>query len=366
MAYSFPSRLPGLLKLIVARYRFEKSESVAALVEAGRWGVDLGVVTDNWNGGEYGHDVIVYLPLELLATISTESRSNLCKRLKEDLNSLITRSNEYVYGVHLELADENDAEYQAALEFQSRPSPDPTTLGFWKQGLVRCFITHRDEHKAAAHRLGSALEEYGFSCFVAHDTVIPMREWRREIMFGLQTMEIMVVFLTDDFHDSTWTNQEVGFALGSNRPVVCLKLGKRAPQGFVDHIQAVAGDLSEPESAAANLYPHLAAALNASDRLNNGLIEAFLKSSSYTDAKSRFDRMTKTVSDLSDEQIARIIDDFNSNDQLYGASYLTNANARMPRWLSRATGINFVLEGRQLKLAIHRPGNKTDQEDIPF
>ena len=35
---------------------------------------------------------------------------------------------------------------------------------------------------------------------VAHDTIAPMTEWRLEIMRGLETMEVMLVFLTDDFH----------------------------------------------------------------------------------------------------------------------------------------------------------------------
>lgn len=367
MAYSFPSRLPGLLREIVARYRYEKNDALASMVESGRWGVDLGVVSDNWNGGEYGHDVILYLPAEILAALDTASRQRLCERFKEDLNVRITRSNEYVYGVHLECAEENNPEYQAALEFKVRPAPDPRRVEFWKPGLVRCFITHRDGHKAGAHRLGAALEEYGFSCFVAHDTVIPMREWRKEIMTGLQTMEIMVVYLTDDFHDSIWTNQEIGFALGSNKPVVCLKLGKAAPKGFVDHIQAVAGSLDQPEAAAPKLYPYLAKALNAADRLNNGLIEAFLASPTYNDAIGRFDRMTLTVKQLSDEQVVRVVEGFNANDQLYGSVYLTNKNERMTRWLSRVTGSEHRLVDRRLRLIPARKGSTDVLDDsLPF
>ena len=69
-----------------------------------------------------------------------------------------------------------------------------------------------------ARRLGDALCAYGISPFVAHDTIVPMKTWQLEIEKGLETMEVMLAFLTDDFHQSTWTNQEIGYALGKSVP----------------------------------------------------------------------------------------------------------------------------------------------------
>lgn len=366
--YTFPGRLLGLLRQMAARYRYERNEALASLVETARWGLDLGVTVDNWNGGQYGHEVILYLPLEALVPLDTASRSVLCDRIKEDLNVLSTRSNEFVCGVHLELADENSPEFQAAQDYQFRPAPDPVTLDFWKPGLVRCFISHRDAHKAEAHRLAEALEEYGISCFVAHDTVGAMKEWRKEIMAGLQTMEIMVVMLTEDFHQSTFTNQEVGFALGAQKPVVCLKLGQKAPEGFVEHIQAVTGKLDQIENSASRLYRILGDALGAADRLNNGLIEAFVLSPSYTDAIRRFDRMTKAVTKLTADQADRVVDGFNANDQLYGCGYLTSHNDRMIRWMRDITGEAYELHERRLRRVpkASRPRDPWEDGEMPF
>ena len=39
---------------------------------------------------------------------------------------------------------------------------------------VRVFISHKDSAKKAAHLLGERLKNFGFSCFVAHDTIEPM------------------------------------------------------------------------------------------------------------------------------------------------------------------------------------------------
>ncbi|MDP3802728.1 toll/interleukin-1 receptor domain-containing protein [Brevundimonas sp.] len=362
--FTFPGRLPGLLRQLVAMYRRAGLENRAAILEAARVGIELQVETDNWNGGSYGHDVVFYLPLDTLVPFTTELRKELTGKLAEDLNGLITRSNEHVRECHLELADENDPEYQAAKEYQGRPVPNPDTIEFWKPGLVRAFITHRDEHKAGAHRLADALEQYGISCFVAHDTIPAQTEWRQQIMLGLETMEIMIVYFTDDFEESIWTQQEIGYALGAQKPIVCVKLGKKAPGGFVGHIQATPGSLDNPEGSAAKLYKLLAKELGAGDRLNNALIEAFAASPSWGETTDLFKRMTSALTSLMPAQRKRVVEAFNSNNQLYAAAYLVNSSNRMVRWMNDVTGETYELHGGRLRLKLTEPAALGD--DIPF
>ena len=102
----------------------------------------------------------------------------------------------------------------------------PDTLSDWAgtDGVIRLFISHRDAYKAAAKELAMSLEEYGISAFVAHDTIQPMTTWQHEILKGLQLMEFMLAFITDDFFESPWTNQEIGYALGNSIPIISLKL----------------------------------------------------------------------------------------------------------------------------------------------
>lgn len=363
-SYSLPGRLPGLIKQLVARYKREGLKNLPMMLETARYGIDLRTDYDNWNGGTTGHDLILYLPLEALTELSVESRKNNADKIAADLNALITRQNEYVREVHLELADENDPEYQAAMEYQAQPLPSPDSLEFWKPGLVRAFITHRDGHKAGAHRLAAALEQYGISCFVAHDTIPAQTEWRKQIMMGLQTMEIMIAYFTDDFEESIWTNQEVGFALGAQKPIVCLKLGKKAPGGFVGHVQATQGSIDTPEVSAPKLYRLLAKELGAGDRLNNALIEAFTASTNWGDTTDLFTRMADAVTELNDAQLARIINAFNTNDQLHAAAYLVNKSNRMTRWLNTVTGKEYELHKGRLRLKKDEPAAPWDE--IPF
>lgn len=363
--YTLPGRLPGLIKQLVALYRKSGAINLPQVIESARIGLDLHTEHDNWNGGTTGHDLVLYLSLEIITDFDIGYRKDVCDKIKEDINALITRSNEYINDVHFELADDNNPEYQAATNYEHKVQIDPDKVDFWKPGLIRCFITHRDEHKAGAHKLAQSLEGYGFTCFVAHDTVMPMKEWRKEIMTGLQTMEIMLVYLSEDFHDSIWTNQEIGFALGAQKPVVCLKLGKKAPSGFVDYLQAINGDAEHPEDSATKISKHLAEALNASERLNNGIIEAFITSPDWGETTKRFDRMTKAVTKPSEAQVSRIIEGFNTNNQLRGAAYLTNNSERMVRWLKDVTGASYERHSGILRLTV-TSSQKIWDDDLPF
>jgi hypothetical protein len=156
--------------------------------------------------------------------------------------------------VHLELADEADPRYQRAVNPSQQPQTDPDTLSLWKAGHLRLFVSHKDQHRAIARRLGDALSEYGISPFVAHDTIVPMKTWQLEIEKGLETMEVMLAFVTDDFHQSTWTNQEVGYALGKSVPIISVKFGTKSPEGFIASKQALKGNLEDPEASAPAIY----------------------------------------------------------------------------------------------------------------
>lgn len=53
--------------------------------------------------------------------------------------------------------------------------------------------------------------------------------------------------------------------------------------------------MTNPIAAAKGLFPIIGAGLGRQERLNEVLITAFCESPSYTDTKSRFDRMATSV-----------------------------------------------------------------------
>jgi hypothetical protein len=93
----------------------------------------------------------------------------------------------------------------------------------------RLFLSHKAEaksHKAEAKRevarLKKALRVLGVSAFVAHEDIDPTEAWQDVIEDALLTMDGFVAVMTKDFHDSEWTDQEVGFALARGVPTIAL------------------------------------------------------------------------------------------------------------------------------------------------
>lgn len=360
-----PSKLPSYLRRLAAEYANDPHKKLELeIVTTCRARVETETEYDNWNGGTYGHDVWLYLPLELLGRIGLRNLGETRQALLDDLK-LLSQSvpNEFFSQVHLEEIDEDDFGFQIAQPASSRPAVNPDSVAFWKPGLVRLFISHKDKHKAKANQLARALEKFGISCFVAHDTIKPMSEWRKEIMKGLETMEAMLVFLTDDFADSTFTNQEVGFAIGANKPIISLKLERKDPPGFISHEQALRGDMDDPASTAKSLYPLISKAVGNADRLNDGLIAAFASASNFDETRDRFDLVVSNIEKLEDSQLAAIVAAYATNDQLYNSIYLNNNHERLKRYLERATGRKFEIGSRHIK-ELTTP--KLQDDDIPF
>ena len=63
--------------------------------------------------------------------------------------------------------------------------------------------------------------------------------WRSDILIALNTMTHFVALLTDDFHGSSWTDQEVGYSFGRNKPRLFVKLGEVDQNGLASAEQAL-------------------------------------------------------------------------------------------------------------------------------
>jgi len=346
-----PSKITSYLRRLQAEYRASGQTVLAEILGSARMLVIEETDYDNWNGGTYGHDVKFFLPQAVLGKIKVREQKGISEEILRDLNTCAEGvGNEFFHAVLFEIDDEDDPEYQQAVPLSRRPQVNPDTLTIWRPGHIRLFISHRDTHRRAAKALAQALEGYGITAFVAHDTIEPMTTWQNEILKGLETMEIMLAFVTDDFHESTWTNQEVGFALGKNIPVVSLKLQRRDPSGFIGNVQAMRGRLDGSAASAPDIYRLLAEKLGNGRRLQGALVSAFVQSPDFSEAKLRFDRMAEVVDSLTDEEVDLIIRGFEANDQLHNAMHLTSKYERLRKFLERTTGRKCVVAGKKVSL----------------
>lgn len=357
-----PSRVNSYLRRLRNEYEKSARPTLSEIINSARILVIEETDYDNWNGGTYGHDVKFFLTESTLAKIMVREQSAIAEEIRSDLNACAEAvENEYFRKVAFELIDENDSECQQASAISNKTQLNPDNLSIWEPNHIRLFISHRDEQKRAAKELATGLKGYGISGFVAHDSIEPMSTWQNEILNGLDTMEIMLAFVTNNFHESTWTNQEIGYALGRNIPVISLKLEETDPSGFISNLQALKGRLEDIDSVVRDIYKILADKLGNKKRLQSALVTAFVASSDYTEAKDRFIRLEAVVEHLTAEELDMIIRGFHDNDQLYRAIYLVNHYQRLKRYLEQSTGNKIEIEGRVISVK-----KEEFDDEIPF
>ena len=357
-----PSKVGSYLHRLYLEYERANQTQLQGIVRNARFIVIEETEYDNLDGGTYGHDVILFLSPEILSPIPLVDQKEICEQLKRDLHACAgSVSNEFFSEVRMELFDEADPDCQRAVSWFGRSQVNPDMLSIWKTGYVRLFISHRDRWKKEARVLADELSRYGISAFVAHDTIEPMTKWQHEILKGLETMEVMLAFVTDDFHESTWTNQEVGYALGKGIPIISLKFQSRDPTGFIASEQAMRGSLNNPADSAIGISKLIANKVRGKDRLREILISAFLDSPSYAETEKRFDRMAGVVESLPEEQLAKIVEGFRANSQLYNCYHIIDENKRLLKFIERCTGYNLTIRNNIID---YSPVSMAD--DIPF
>jgi hypothetical protein len=143
-------------------------------------------------------------------------------------------SNEaYVIEMVEKAPDETLVELAQHLGFALEVSPSShIEPAFWRKGMFRLFISHLAVHRKWAGEFQTALLPYGISGFVAHNDIEPTTEWQNQIETALSTCDALIALLHEKFHESKWTDQEVGFAMGRGVPVYSVHFGE-APYGFI-------------------------------------------------------------------------------------------------------------------------------------
>jgi hypothetical protein len=165
----------------------------------------------------------------------------------------------------------------------------------WRADAIRVFISHIAEYRVQVGELAKMLDYYGFSAFVAHDAIEPTQVWQDVIQDALSTCHILVAYLTPGFHESRWTDQEVGWAMGGGALIVPINVGI-APYGFLARYQAAAmpghglpsATLVSRAIAIAVFKSQPQAAANLTMRMVDVVVTAFEMADSFNDARLRF------------------------------------------------------------------------------
>lgn len=110
-------------------------------------------------------------------------------------------------------------------------------------------LSHNAQHSDLVARVKTQLDTQGICCFLAHEDIAPSTIWQDEIINALNTMDIFIGFVTNDFHSGSWTNQEIGYAVQRDVFRVFVKFGREDPQGMVAREQALNTDWDDAADA---------------------------------------------------------------------------------------------------------------------
>ncbi len=306
-----PKRLDRMLGLLSRMYGQEGERALQELLVNAKVRIVEETSYDNWDGGQYGHDVYLTIP-EGLYVLFLKTRGEVATRLKEGLNQLNDIGNEFVSDVFLELLEGAQSEWrqESGLLLGPEKAIAPgAEARIWKQDQYRVFLSHKSEVKVEVGELKKELAIYGMSGFVAHEDIHPTQEWMGEIEAALETADAFVAVLTDKFHESLWTDQEVGYALARGIPIIALRLG-RDPYGFIGKFQALACNWNTAAVGAAKL-------LMRHDRMLAAYIEAISRARSFAEANF-LGAILSSIEEISVESAAALVAAYNDNSEARG------------------------------------------------
>ncbi len=152
--------------------------------------------------------------------------------------------------------------------------------------MFRLFISHLSAEKVLAAQVQEALLQYGISGFVAHNDIEPTLEWQTQIETALATCDSLVALLHPTFHNSNWTDQEIGFAMGRGLPVFAIRFGQD-PYGFIGRFQGFTGGGKTAEAIARELFDAYRKNKQSQKRMAEALMNLFEDSGSFASAKAR-------------------------------------------------------------------------------
>jgi hypothetical protein len=186
---------------------------------------------------------------------------------------------------------------------------------FWKNGNLRLFISHLSRKKESASALREALEPMGISAFVAQNDIAPSREWEHEIETALKTCDALVALMEEGFHQSFWTDHEVGFAFGRSLPIIPVNMGEK-PYGFIARFQAY--KFQDMPKLAETIFKLLVNDPRTSRKMAEVLVQRFENSKTFAAANANL-RLLKRIECWDMGLIERVRESVKVNDQIRGS-----------------------------------------------
>jgi len=316
MTYKLSQNIDKVIQKLKSFYILKEEHIYFSVLNEAQVTVNEECTHDNWNCGQTGHDLHLTIPFKLFCDI-VETKTDYQNKLTVDINKFHGYNgnnngpNEWIENVFIDSLPNDENEILV--------EPDAVRR-IWDEGFVRAFISHRDMYKKEVSELAAALKINGISGFVAHESIQPSKEWEIEIENALRSMDVFIIYHKPGFHDSSYCDQEVGFALAKNVPILTLWHDPQyPPKGFITKVQALKVLNDSAYSIVQKLIDLLRKEPELASKHDTALILSLCSSDSFNMTRGLIPQVDKYCS-LNDQKIEQLINAYNTNDQINGYS----------------------------------------------
>lgn len=345
-----PGKVDQLLATLSRLYERQDKKLLQQIVVNSQVTVHEEWDVDNWNGGTYGHAITLTV-FEQLFLEMLDFKEEFQRQINDDINSLNNVRNEHISEVFIEMqpaASEGWRENSGVLrnpQFSVSPTSDDAKR-IWGAYPVRIFLSHKSSVKKSTSSLKVALAACGISAFVAHEDIEPTEEWHREIERALFSMDALVALLTEDYHDSNWTDQEVGVAMGRGVPLIAVRLGCD-PYGLMGKSQALTGcNLNDPVSLSLKIFRLLHKRLPDKSQLFESALSVYSKSSDWANSAWSIKNVLAQFDTVGSNEVTRIMQAYEANSQ---NKYSFEGREALIPLLNKWTGKKWVIANDSLR-----------------
>jgi len=194
---------------------------------------------------------------------------------------------------------------------------------------IETFLSHSNKDKKIARRLADHLRIYGFDVFVAHDDIDIGDEWEEILKEKIKTCRLFLVLLSKNFHESRYTDHEIGIATAFNKQIFPIRLDHTKPYGFMSKFQAKKISPNVNHNETRNLAENLMRFINEGQNVVDRMIEKLEDINSLNDANYIVEILFENTN-FTYKQINKIANAFLSNRQINMG------------WISRPSCLEFL------------------------
>ena len=249
--FILPKKIESLIATLACLYEQKSQKNLQKILVNAKYRINEGFEHDNWDNGIDGHQVIFTLP-EVLFFEIFDKIEKISKDLCIGLNQVNTAiKSEYFCDIIIEKEEVNYGDFRRKSGLQidnSRIVSQTDQNRIWQENMFRVFLSHKTEDRKEVSELKKRLAPYGIDCFVAHEDIEPTKEWADEIENALFSMDACIAIMTENYHNSFWTDHEVGCAYGRHIPVIAVRMGLN-PYGIIGKFQALSADWTSLHSS---------------------------------------------------------------------------------------------------------------------